>query len=167
MRTSLFTLPLLAATLLLSNVGCAPREDLASTISVESSSSYKLDDQLVISQAEVATSGMEKFNERGYERVDLVSVSLTTRSQPVQDYPRLILDFERPVGQVNGPYQLKSILYLKGNNDTPVFYDNVQATLTETGRGLFSGTFSVISPKERTITKGIFTNARVTKDDPL
>jgi hypothetical protein len=167
MRTALFTLPLLAATLLLSSVGCAPQEDLASTLSVESSSSYQLDGQLVRSQAEVTTSGMERFNERGYERFDLVSVSLTTRSQPAQEYPCLILDFERPVGQVNGPYHLKSILYLKGNNDAPVFYDNVQATLTKTGHDLFSGTFSATSPNERTITKGIFTNARVIKDDPL
>jgi len=168
MKASLFILPALAATLLLSNVSCTHREDLTSTLSVESSSSYKLDGQLVRSQGEVTTSGMEATNaETGSVRFDLVSVSLTTISQPTQDYPCLILDFERPVGQSGGLYKLKHIFYLKGNNYPPVFYENVKATLTETGHGLFSGTFSATSPKESIITEGIFTNAHVIKDYPL
>ena len=162
MRVSLFALPVLAATFLLSNLACTPQDDPASTLSAESSS-YKIDDQLIKCQAAVTTSGMET----GGERFDLVSVSLTTLSQPEYDAPSLILDFERPVGQPNGPYQLKYILYLKGDSDPPVFYENAQATLTETGRGLFSGTFSATSPKEGTITEGTFANVRVIKDYPL
>ena len=69
--------------------------------------------------------------------------------------------------QQNGPYQLQYILYLKGDSYPPVFYDNVQATLTQTGRGLFSGTFSATSPKEGAITEGRFTNVRVIEDYPL
>jgi hypothetical protein len=105
--------------------------------------------------------------ETGSERFDLVSVSLTTLSQPERDLPCLILSFDRPAGQLNGPYRLAHILYLKGSNDPPVFYENIKATLTETGHGLFSGTFSATSPKESAITEGIFTNARVIKDYPL
>ncbi|GAB3878846.1 hypothetical protein GCM10028824_41290 [Hymenobacter segetis] len=104
--------------------------------------------------------------ETGGERFDLVSVSLTSLSQPEPDAPSLIVDFERPAGQPTGPYQLKYILYLKGDNDPPVFYENAHATLTETGRGLFSGTFSATSPTEGAITEGSFANTRVIKDYP-
>jgi hypothetical protein len=161
MRASLLALPVLAVTLLLSTPACTPQDDPASTLNAESSS-YKLDGQLVKCQAAITTSGMET----GDERFDLVSVSLSIISPSEYNAPILVLDFERSVRQSNGPYQLEYILYLKGDSHPPVFYKNAQATLTETSRGLFSGTFSATSPKEGTVTKGIFANVRVSKDYP-
>ena len=162
MRAPLFVLPVLAATLFLSSQSCTPKNDPASTISAESAS-YKLDGHLVKCRAAATTGGMET----GDERFDLISVSLTSLAQPARDAPTLIVDFERLVRQQNGPYQLQYILYLKGDSYPPVIYDNVQATITKTGRGLFSGTFSATSPKEGTITEGSFTNVRVIEDYPL
>ena len=157
MNLRLLTTPLVAATLLLSTLGCAKKDAAAPT----ATGSYKLDGVLktceVTSAFYAASSGTQAAD-------DQLTVTLTTTPQPASGQERVVLTFGKRPGQAPAAYQLAGFAHLLTTSGVP--YNNDVTTLREASSsysGTFSGTPATTSPgttPARKVTDGMFANVR-------
>jgi len=147
----------LAATLLLSTLGCSKKEDAKPTTNT---GSYKINGQLKTCQ--VATQASLTANTQNY-----LSVQLTTTPQPANGSEVLHVDFMKNESAPFSAYHVQAI-WLFHNGMASLLFSNEAATLTSTSSGL-SGTFSSVGNYTYPsgsgaplpdITDGIFTNVQ-------
>ncbi len=162
MNLRLFPTPLLAATLLLSTLGCAKKDDPATPAA--GTGSYKLDGTAKSCRAAASLSA----GSIGSQRYDFLDLSLTTTPQPGAGAETLILHLYKVPGAAASTYQLNNLgLYTKGNSP-PYTFAGTAFALTATSEGGVSGTFSaVVSAASSsipgpytTLAAGIFTDVR-------
>jgi hypothetical protein len=162
MKLRLLALPLLAAPLLLSTLGCSKKDDPVA--SSTGTASYQLDAATITCQAKTyastATSGGLTY--------DYLEVDLTTTPQPTTGPELLKLFFFKEGGQPNTAYRLNDLSLLTKGSTYPYYFANQVTTITPTSSGGFSGTFTAKASSPvggspgpySTITAGIFTNAQ-------
>jgi hypothetical protein len=156
MKLRFLTTPLLATSLLLTTFGCAKKDDPAATPAV-GTGSYKLDNTTITCQAKALTSSASS----GGLAYDYLEVDLTTTPQPASGPETLKLYFFKPGGQPANAFTLREITLDTKGSSYP--FSNDVTTLTSPSTSTFSGTFSATasgSVPYRTITAGVFTNAR-------
>jgi hypothetical protein len=159
MKLRLLTTPFVAATLLLSTLGCSKKDDPAAP--VVGTSSYKVSGRLVSGQARAT---LQPLGPGQQTQVLYISLSDTPTFQPTTQ--TVLLTFEKPVGQANAAYQLTDMTYSPNgtSNADMVRYANDVTTIRETSTGVFSGTFSGKSTSPytgTTLSEGMFTDARL------
>ncbi|RZK44619.1 MAG: hypothetical protein EOO61_03155 [Hymenobacter sp.] len=160
MKRHFFAAPL-AATLLLSTLGCSKKDEPATPTT---NSNYKLDNTTTTCQA---TAALTKASSGGIS-IDYLTIDLITTPQPTTGMQMLHLYFVKPNTQGNTTYTLREIMYMPTSSSVPYYFSVDAATLTTTSNGGFSGTFagkiinSSGSPAApfSTITGGTFTNVR-------
>jgi hypothetical protein len=154
-------MPLAAVGLLLTTLGCAKKDDPAATPAT-GTGSYKLDNTTVTCQAKALTSSASS----GGLAYDYLEVDLTTTPQPATGAETLKLYFFKPSGKPTNAFALTDIT-LDTKGSTYAFANDV-TTLSSPSTGTFSGTFSATASAPggtvpgpyRTITAGVFANAR-------
>jgi hypothetical protein len=156
MTLRLLATPLLAATLLLSALGCSRKDDPA----LLNTGSYKLDGTTINCQSKAfissATSGGLSY--------DYLEIDLTTTPQPASGVEVLKLYYQKPAGQPTNAYILNT-LELSTKGSTFGFANNV-SRLNSTIGGGFAGTFSATAyrtttaPPYSNISDGEFVDAR-------
>jgi hypothetical protein len=134
MTLRLFTTPLLAATLLLSTIGCSKKDDPQTQ--PPSSASYVLDGQARTCQATQTT-----HSASGY---DFLTITLTTTPQPARGPEILYLALRRPTSQPTSAYEYMPVgsmlLQPAGSSQTDkVIHQSPLPTFTSNG---VSGTFA-------------------------
>jgi hypothetical protein len=159
MRIRLLTTFLVATTLLLSTLGCSKKDDPIRT-TTSGTGSYVLDGRTI--NCQVSANSSSRFT-AGQQYDDLQVVLQATPTSPNSEVVRL--EFGKPSGQPNTAYTLSSITYFT-SSDLAVargYSNSAAATLTETSRGVFAGTFSAtdFSTPNSTITAGTFTKVQL------
>jgi len=160
MNLRLLTLLLLATTLLLSTLGCSKKEDPDAKVTY-GTGSYALDGGSPVNcQVSASTSSRSTAG----QQYDYLLVTLQTASQPTTGAV-VRLEFGKPAGQPSTAYTLASLLYFTNSSLSVgrLYSNNTAATLTETSKGGFAGTFSGtdFSTPNSTITLGTFTDVRL------
>jgi hypothetical protein len=158
MTLRLLATPLVAATLLLSTLGCSKKQEAAAPAAT---GSYKLDG--VVKTCQVTALSVPASSATQVPG-DQLLVTLTTTPQPAGGPEGVVLTFSKPFGQVPAAYQLGGFAYLLGTTGTP--YNNEVTTLQE-ANGSYSGTFSGTpattgtgTTLARKITDGVFAGVR-------
>jgi hypothetical protein len=158
MTLRLLATPLVAATLLLSTLGCSKKEDAQPTTT--STGSYKLDGAARNCQTKAYVSSSSS----GGLTYDYLEVDLTTTPAPASGAEVLKLYYQKSGGQPANAYVLNGI-ELSAKGSTVSFANNVSTLNTTSGNG-YSGTFfatairSTTPPPYTTISDGVFTDAR-------
>jgi hypothetical protein len=157
MTSRFLTTPLLAATLLLSTLGCAKKEDPIAT-PVVSTSSYKVTGKAIAGQ----TKGHVQLNVNG-TNIDALVFLISNTSPPPNSTGSLLLYFEKPTGQPSTAYKLTGLNYSPTNTDPLAMLDftTYAGTITETSTDVFSGTFSGTTASGISLSEGVFTNVRL------
>lgn len=154
----------MAATLLLSTLGCSKKDDPTTTSG--NTSSYKLDGTTITCQSKAYASSATS----GGLTTDYLEIHLTTTPQPTSGAETLKLYYYKQSGQAASAYALiDASLFTKGGT-SQYYFTNYITTISATSGGGFSGTFSAkySSPAGGTapgpyvaITDGVFTDARL------
>lgn len=161
----LLTTPLLAATLLLSTLGCAKKEETPAPAPMPTpvgtgTDSYKLDTQALTCQARTTTS---TSTSGGITR-EYVNVDLLTTPAPASGEQRRLLTYSRT--SPSAAYQFsEATLFEKNTVTLSGGFTGTSGRVTANGDGSFSGTFAaqdkgLIPMAYQTITAGSFTQAR-------
>ncbi|RZJ90735.1 MAG: hypothetical protein EOO60_08655 [Hymenobacter sp.] len=157
MTIRLLATPLVAATLLLSTLGCSKKEAAAPAVT----GSYKLDG--VVKTCQVTALSVPASSSTQVPG-DQLLLTLITTPQPAGGPEGIVLTFSKPFGQPPAAYQLDGFAYLLGTSGTP--YNNEVTTLQEAS-GSYSGTFSGTpattgtgTTLARKITDGVFAGVR-------
>jgi hypothetical protein len=158
MRLHLLAIPL--ATLLLSTLSCSKQEDVKPTTTPLGKGSYMLDGgSLMNCQVSASTSARPTAG----QQYDYLLVTLQTAAQPTTGGV-VRLEFGKPAGQPNTAYTLASLIYFTNSSlSVGRLYSNSQAaTLTETSKGVFAGTFSGtdFSIPNGTLSAGVFSDVQ-------
>ena len=159
MKLHLLATPLVAATLLLSTLGCSKKEDATPT-PASNTASYKLGGVVHTCEAAAYTS-----SSGGTTPTDMLSLTLLTTPEPASGKEYAILYFTKATGQPTSAYQMSSIGYFTKGSSTGVLYSNNVTSVKQTSGGGFSGTFtgtfsSTSGQGGSAITEGVFTDVR-------
>jgi len=153
MKLRSLTIPL-AATLLLSTLGCSKKED-ATPATTWGNGNYKLDG---ISRNCTVKATLTNFASNGNRPAyDYLQLFLPTENATSQEY--LLLEFNKLASQPATAYTLVTMAYFPTGTGTGTLYDNDVTTLAATSNGSFSGTFS---GKITTTTSGTTTTHTIT-----
>jgi hypothetical protein len=162
MNLRLLPTPLVAATLLLSTLGCSKKEDAQPTAST---ASYKLDGATITCQSKAYTSSATS----GGLTTDYLQIHLTTTPEPASGTETLKLYYARQSGQGASSYVLTDATLFREGGKPKYYFATYTTTLSATSGGGFSGTFAAKNgspagtPPTGTnvaITDGTFTDAR-------
>lgn len=161
MKPHLLATPLVAATLLLSILGCSKKDEDAKPVVTPNVGSYKLDGQLFDREAKA----FEYPNRTGFYE-DQLQIQLTSPVTAPTGPDNLLLAFGKPVGSPVSAYRFINatlITWPTGSSplQTSTFAKDLKFTLSTTPAGGYSGTFSASNNGSSSlITDGVFTDAR-------
>jgi len=163
MNLRLLTTPLVAATLLLSTLGCSKKDDPTATPTTPTTTgtgSFKRDGVTITGTSRAYTNSFKDLNG---QLVVAVYITITENTPSASDARSATLEFQN-----NRLYQ---ITYKKGvanGTDASTYpYTSSVATLTQPNISSYSGTFSgtgmvtTSTNTPSTITDGVFTDARL------
>jgi len=144
--------------LLLSVLGCTKKDGPAPSVGT---GSYNLDSRMITSQA---TADTLTASGGGTTSVFL-NILLTETPSKQNDTQYFHIGFVKSAGQPNTAYRLIMLSTDKINQLGTVYNNNVKVTLSETSKGVYSGTFSgnfsSLNLPSSTVTDGVFTNVRL------
>lgn len=167
MNIRLLATPLVAATLLLSTLGCSKKDDpTVTTPTTANTGSYKRDGVAVASTASARYDSFQQNNQTVY----VLYINLVESGQGVTDPRIATLEFQSIGSNSTGAFRLYQITYRQQYSPTLITTypaSTTVATVTSAGPSSFSGTFSgtgmlnyaVNTPS--VLSDGVFTDAHL------
>lgn len=153
-------MPLVASAVLMSCLACSKKEEVSPA---PNSGSFTLDGVAISCQAKVTRSA----GSIGSTSYDFLNLDLAP-PKPAGAVQRLVLHLYKVPGSPANTYQLSRLSVYSGGNGSPYNFAGKSFTLTETGEGSFSGSFtgevkansSSIPGPYSTIANGMFTKVQ-------
>jgi hypothetical protein len=162
MKQQLYTILLIASSLLVSTASCTEKEDVPPAPALLSpTGSYKLDNRTITCQTVAGGDYTYGSGHTGTD-YDFINVTLTTTPTPADGAEILQLNYSRP--RAGAAYQLYTLTYYTKGSLTPAGeFSGITGTVMKKTSGGFAGTFTgqaqssgPITWPYKVITDGVF-----------